>query len=324
MDIDIGFVMDPLESINPKKDSTIAMMRAAQRRGWRVWYFGPEDMFVRDGELRARRAAVTVSDETQRWYDVHEIVTRPVRELDLLLMRKDPPFDMEYIYATYLLEQAEREGVRVCNRPRALRDCNEKYATTWFPHCAPPTLVGREAEVFRDFLREQGSIVVKPLDGMGGASIFRIDQGDPNTNVILETLLRHGRSTAIAQRFLPEYAQGDKRILLIDGEPIPYALARIPAAGEARANLAVGGKGIGQPLSARDLWICAEIAPELRRRGLTFVGIDVIGDYLTEINVTSPTGIRELDAQFGLDIGGALMDALAAQLESPQPPHVKC
>ncbi|MGF1642905.1 MAG: glutathione synthase [Thiotrichales bacterium] len=312
MDIDIGFVMDPMESINPKKDSTLAMMLAAQRRGWRVWYLRPEDMYVRAGELRARRFAVTVRDAPQHWFDVIETVTSPVRELNLLLMRKDPPFDMEYVYATYLLEQAEREGVRVYNRPGSLRDCNEKFATTWFPQCAPPTLVGRDADQFRDFLHEQGSIVVKPLDGMGGASIFRIDRGDPNTNVILETLLRHGRTTAIAQRFLPEYAQGDKRILLIDGEPVAFALARIPAPGESRANLAAGGKGVAQPLSERDRWICAEIAPELKRRGLMFVGIDVIGDYLTEVNVTSPTGIRELDAQCDLDIGGRLLDALIA------------
>ncbi len=314
MDIDIGFVMDPIESINPKKDSTLAMMLAAARRGWTVWYLQPADIYLRGGRVMGRMAPARAFNDPQHWFELDAARDQPLSALSALVMRKDPPFDMEYIYSTYLLEQAQREGLRVYNDPRSLRDLNEKFATALFPQCAPPTVVGRRREVFLEFLREHGRIVVKPLDSMGGASIFRIDQGDPNTNVILETLLKGGRQTAIAQRFLPEYVEGDKRILLVDGEPVDYALARIPAPGESRANLAAGGTGRGQPLSERDRWICAELGPELRRRGLMFVGIDVIGDYLTEVNITSPTGIRELDAQFGLDIAGQLMDRIAVDL----------
>ncbi|HNK33765.1 MAG TPA: glutathione synthase, partial [Plasticicumulans sp.] len=236
----------------------------------------------------------------------------PLAELDVLLMRKDPPFDLEYIYTTYLLERAEAEGVRVVNRPQSLRDANEKLFTAWFPQCCPPTLATRDMARLRGFVAEHGDAILKPLDGMGGAGIFRVRAGDANLNVIVETLTERGRRTALAQRFIPEISAGDKRILMIDGEPVPYALARIPAEGETRGNLAAGGRGVGQPLSERDRWICAQVGPELRRRGLVFVGLDVIGDWLTEINVTSPTCARELDAQFGLDIGADLMRALEA------------
>jgi glutathione synthase len=229
-------------------------------------------------------------------------------------MRKDPPLDLEYLYSTYLLEQAETRGTLVVNRCASLRDANEKLFTAWFPHCCAPTLVSRDAGRFRAFLAEQGDIILKPLDAMGGASVFRVRQDDPNTAVILETLTDHGRRMAMAQRFIPEISAGDKRILLVDGEPVPYALARIPAPGETRGNLAAGGRGEGVPLSERDYWICAQVAPVLREKGLLFVGLDVIGDYLTEINVTSPTCIRELDRQYGLDIAGQLMDAIAARL----------
>ncbi|HEX9803589.1 MAG TPA: glutathione synthase, partial [Gammaproteobacteria bacterium] len=237
---------------------------------------------------------------------------------DVVLMRKDPPFDMEYIYATYLLEQAERKGTLVVNRPQSLRDANEKVFTANFPQCTPPTLITRRAEAIRDFLQQHRDVILKPLEGMGGASIFKVSSGDPNTSVIIETLTGHGSRYAMAQRFIPEIAAGDKRVLLIDGEPVPYALARIPAEGELRGNLAAGGHGVGIPLTGRDYWICEQVAPTLREKGLIFVGLDIIGDYLTEINVTSPTCIRELDKQYGLDIGGQLMAAIARRLQTRQ------
>jgi glutathione synthase len=310
----MGVVMDPIESINPKKDSTLAMMLAAQRRDWKIHYLQPQDITYQQGELLARSQAVTVHDDLHHWADLEAPVTHPLSDFQVMLMRTDPPFNMEYIYGTYLLEMAQIAGVLVVNHPQALRDVNEKFFITRFPDCIPPTLVSRDPSVFRAFLAQQQDIVVKPLDGMGGASIFRIRQGDPNTNVILETILRHGTTTVMAQRFLPEFQQGDKRILLVDGKPVDFALARIPASGEARANLATGGTGKGVALTERDRYICDQVAPELKRRGLMFVGLDVIGNYLTEINVTSPTCIRELDAIYGLDIAGDLMDAIAAKL----------
>jgi len=312
----IGVVMDPIAHINIKKDSTFAMLLAARRRGWPVFYMEQQDLWLAEGRVHARMRALEVRDQAVDWFTLGEAMERPLAELDAVLMRKDPPFDMEYLYSTYLLELAEREGCLVVNRPRSLRDANEKLFTAWFPQCCPETVVSRDMARLRRFLGEQQDIVVKPLDGMGGASVFRIRQGDPNTGVILETITQHGKRTVMAQRFLPEYVEGDKRILLVDGEPVPYALARIPASGEARANLAAGGRGEGVPLTERDRWICQQVAPALRERGLLFVGLDVIGDYLTEINVTSPTCIRELDAQYGLDIGGQLMDAIARHLEA--------
>jgi glutathione synthase len=272
------------------------------------------DLFLRDGQVLARQRELRVFDDTGRWFEFGKETTGPLSELDVILMRKDPPFDMEYIYSTYLLERAENEGVLVVNRPRSLRDANEKLFTAWFPQCTPPTLVTRAAARIRDFLAEHGDIVLKPLGGMGGESVFRVRRDDPNVNVTIETLTARETRYAMAQRFLPEIARGDKRILLIDGEPVSYALARIPAAGETRGNLAAGGTGQGVPLSERDRWICAQVGPVLREKGLLFVGLDVIGDYLTEINVTSPTCIRELDKQYGLNISAKLMDAIADRL----------
>ena len=315
MTIKLGVVMDPIEAINPKKDSSLAMMLAAQKRGWQLYYMQQQDLSVRDGKLHLRAQTVTVSDDTQNWFELGEPQLIPAKELDVILMRKDPPFDMQYIHSTYLLELAEAEGVLVVNKPQTLRDANEKLFTAWFPQCCPPTLVSRDMGQLRGFYDEFGDVIIKPLEGMGGASIFRLKQGDPNVSVALETLTQNGQQYIMAQRFIPEITSGDKRILMVDGEPMPYALARIPAKGETRGNLAAGGRGEGVPLSERDLWICAQVGPTLKQKGLLFVGLDVIGDYLTEINVTSPTCIRELDAQFGLDIGGALMDCIAAKLE---------
>lgn len=314
----IGVIMDPIESIKPYKDSTFAMMLAAQKREWELHYLLQSDIAFEQGEARAGSRRVRVIDRRENWFELGAREEGPLNRFDVMLMRVDPPFNMEYIYTTYLLEQAQEAGTLVINNPQALRDVNEKFFTTYFPQCLPETIVSRDPERFKHFLSKEGKIVVKPLDGMGGASIFQLTQGDPNTNVILETLLENGTKTAMAQRFLPEYKAGDKRILLINGEPVPYALARLPAPGESRANLAAGGSFKGVPLTERDRWICAELAPELKRRGLIFVGIDVIGDYLTEINVTSPTCIRELDDIYGLDIGGDLMDWIEKHLERPK------
>jgi glutathione synthase len=256
-----------------------------------------------------------VHDDMHDWYGFGEESVLPLGELDVILMRKDPPFDTEYVYATYILEQAEDDGAWVINDPAALRDTNEKFAVTWFPQCCVPTLITRQMTQIREFLEEQGEIVVKPLYGMGGASIFRLRQGDPNISVVLETLTDYGRRFAMAQRYIPEISQGDKRILMIDGKPVPYALARIPAQGESRGNLAAGGRGEGVELSERDRWICAQVGPTLCEMGLLFVGLDVIGDYLTEINVTSPTCVRELDRIYGLNIAGELLDAIADNLD---------
>jgi len=313
MQLKLGVVMDPIATIKPYKDSTLAMLLAAQARGWPLWYMTSADLQQRDASVSATMRPLQVFDDNHHWYELGAAITEPLAQLDVILMRKDPPFDIDYIYATYLLQQAEQQGVWVVNRPQSLRDANEKLFALQFPQCTPPTLVSADSAAIRQFLAEQGSIVVKPLGGMGGASIFRIDAGDSNTGVIIETLTEQGKRYLMAQRYLPEIVEGDRRILLIDGEPVPYALARIPAAGELRGNLAAGGRGVGVPLSERDRWICDQIAPQLRAMGLLFVGIDVIGDYLTEINVTSPTCIRELDAQYGLNIADDLMAAIARQ-----------
>ena len=311
----LGVVMDPIGTIKPYKDSTFAMLLAAQARGWELFYMEQQDLFLRDGVSYGRMRPLRVIDRDRDWFTWEDTAREmPLHELHAILMRKDPPLDLEFLYSTYLLEQAESQGTLVVNRCASLRDANEKLFTAWFPQCCAPTLVSREAARFRAFLAEQRDIILKPLDAMGGASIFRIRQEDPNTAVILEILTDHGRRMAMAQRFIPEISAGDKRILLIDGEPVPYALARIPAPGETRGNLAAGGRGEGVALTERDYWICAQVAPVLREKGLLFVGLDVIGDYLTEINVTSPTCIRELDKQYDLDIAGQLMDAIAARL----------
>ncbi len=311
MSLKVGVVMDPIEAINYKKDSTLAMLWAAQDRGWELFYMEQADLYLRDGVAMGRMAPLTVARDPADWYQRGEYGAQPLAELDVILMRKDPPFDNEFIYSTYLLEQAEHQGTLIVNRTQSLRDCNEKLFATQFPQCCPPVLVSRNAELLKAFHREQKDVIFKPLDGMGGTSIFRVREGDPNVNVILETLTLHGAQQIMAQRFIPEISAGDKRILMIDGKPVDYCLARIPTGDETRGNLAAGGRGEGLPLSDRDRWICEQVAPVLKEKGLLFVGLDVIGDYLTEINVTSPTCIRELNDQFGLDIAGQLMDVIA-------------
>ncbi|OOE96688.1 glutathione synthase [Salinivibrio sp. MA351] len=307
----IGVVMDPIEAISVKKDSTFAMMLAAQQRGWEIHTISMNDMSMLQGEPSARTQTVSVMDDPNNWYQVHQTQTLPLRAFDAILMRKDPPFDTEYIYATYMLERAEEAGVLIVNKPQSLRDCNEKLYTAWFPEHTPTTLVTRRADEIRAFQAQHGDVILKPLDGMGGASIFRVKQGDPNIGVIIETLTEHGQRFCMAQTFVPDISNGDKRILIVDGEPVPYCLARIPAKGETRGNLAAGGRGEARPLSETDWAIARAIAPTLKEKGLIFVGLDVIGDKLTEINVTSPTCIREIDAAYDISVGDILMEAIA-------------
>ncbi|MNH03076.1 Glutathione synthetase [compost metagenome] len=308
--------MDPIASISYKKDSSLAMLLAAQARGWDLFYMEQRDLYQGEGKARARMRPLKVFADPARWFELGDEQDSTLAELDVILMRKDPPFDMEFVYSTYLLEQAEAEGVLVVNRPQSLRDCNEKLFATLFPQCTPPTLVSRRPDIIRQFAAQHGDVILKPLDGMGGTSIFRHRVGDPNLSVILETLTLLGAQQIMAQAYLPAIKDGDKRILMIDGEPVPYCLARIPASGETRGNLAAGGRGEARPLTERDRWIAAQVGPTLREKGLLFVGLDVIGDYLTEINVTSPTCIREIDNAFNTDIGGQLMDAIDRQLQA--------
>lgn len=314
MTVSLGVVMDPIATINYKKDTTLALLWAAQDRGWRLFYMEQSDLVLQDGEPRARMRALRVHRDAQHWYDLGEPQLNLLADLDVVLMRKDPPFDNEYIYSTYILEAAEKLGVLIANQPQSLRDCNEKMFATQFPQCCPPLLVSRDKNLLKEFHRVHGDVIFKPLDGMGGSSIFRVRVDDPNLNVILETLTNHGRNTIMAQKYIPAIVDGDKRILMIDGEPVPYCLARVPMIGESRGNLAAGGTGRPQPLSERDRWIAAQVGPALRKRGLLFVGLDVIGDYLTEINVTSPTCAREIDAHYDTDIAGKLMDCIDAKL----------
>jgi glutathione synthase len=314
MTLRLGVVMDPITSINVKKDSTYAMLLEAQRRGWEINYLEQADLYVQDGRAMANLRRLTLLAGQRPWFELTASHSEPLDGLNAILMRKDPPFDLEYIYTTYILELAEARGTLVVNKPQSLRDANEKMFTLWFPQCAPPTLVTQNAAQLRAFLQEHHDIILKPLDQMGGASIFRVRDADPNINVIIETLTDRGKTLAMAQRYIPEISAGDKRILLVDGVPVPYALARIPAPGETRGNLAAGGHGEGVPLSERDRWICAEVGPVLRAKGILFAGLDVIGDYLTEINVTSPTCIRELDGLYQLNISALLLDAIAARV----------
>ena len=316
MSRNIGVVMDTIARIKIRKDSTFAMLLAAQARDWQIWYMEPGDLWSANGRSHARMRRLTVQDRDDDWFRLLEEHVAPLDELDAILMRKDPPFDIEYITLTYLLDDAERRGTLVVNHPASLRDNNEKVAATLFPDCCPPTLIANDRSRFLEFLEEHGDIVVKPLDTMGGESVFRIRRDDPNTNVILETITQHDRRAVMAQRFIPEISTGDKRILLVDGEVVPYALARIPREGELRGNLAAGGTARGVPLTERDAWIARRIGPYLREQGVLFAGIDVIGDYLTEINITSPTCIRELDAAFGMDIAGDLMAVIEARLSA--------
>lgn len=303
----LGIVMDPIAGININKDSSFAMLLAAQRRGWELYYMELTDLFARDGDVLASMRSLKVMDDPANWFQFADTHEAALSTLDVILIRKDPPFDLQYLLATFLLEQAERAGVLIVNRPASLRDCNEKIFTLQFPQCIPPTLVSSDTAQLRRFLAEHHDIIIKPPDGMGGTSIFRLQEQDPNISVILETVTQRGTRYAIAQRYLAEIKAGDKRILMIGGEPVAYALARIPAAGETRGNLAAGGRGEGVELTARDRWLCEQVGPALRDRGLHFVGLDVIGDYLTEINVTSPTCIRELDTIYNLDIAGDLL-----------------
>jgi glutathione synthase len=313
--IRLAVVMDPIAGINYAKDSTLAMLLAAQTRGFELHYLEQQDLFVRDGSAMGHTRPLTVKADPAAWFTLGERSIQPLGGFDCILMRKDPPFDMEFIYSTYILDRAEAQGALVVNRPQGLRDINEKMYTAWFPQCCPPTLITRSMADMDAFLREHGKIVCKPLDGMGGRSIFVTDQSDKNSRVIFETLSANGSRYALVQRYLPEIvATGDSRVLLVDGQAVPYALARIPAAHDNRGNLAAGAHGIGRPLNDRDRWLAAQIGPTLAARGMLFVGLDVIGDQVTEINVTSPTGIRELDQQFNLTIGDLLVQAIQRRL----------
>jgi glutathione synthase len=311
----LGVVMDPIAAIKPVKDSTLAMLLAASARGWQLSYAEQRHIDLRDGRAFGRLAPLTVRDDPKDWFTLGATELEPLGELDVILMRKDPPFDTEYVYSTYILERAEAAGALVLNRPQGLRDMNEKVYTAWFPECCAPTLITRDMDDMRGFLAEHGKIVVKPLDGMGGKSIFVIDREDKNATVVFETVSDYGRRYTIVQRYLPEIvASGDSRVILIDGEPVPFALARIPTAADNRGNLAAGARGVARPLNDRDRWLAAQIGPTLKERGMLFVGLDVIGGFVTEINVTSPTGIREIDKEFHTDIGGLMMDAIARRL----------
>jgi glutathione synthase len=311
-----GVVMDPIANITPAKDSSLAMLLEAQSRGHDLFYFELDDLHLVEGEARGRGRTLIVRDTPEDWFTLGEPVDMRLGDLDVLLMRKDPPFDMEYIYVTYILERAELEGTLIVNRPASLRDINEKAFTAWFPQCCPTTLVTRSMDELRAFRDAQGRIVVKPLDGMGGKSIFVVATGDDNANVIFETLTRDGSGFAMAQTYIPEIVDGDKRIILIDGAAPQYALARVPGAGDYRGNLVMGATGEIRELTDRDRWICEQVGPELSRRGVLFAGLDVIGDYLTEINVTSPTGIREINKLGGVNLAAALMERIETEISA--------
>jgi glutathione synthase len=310
-------VMDPIAAIKPAKDSTLRILLAAQARGWELFYAELKDLWLRDGIAWGRLAPLKVMDDPSRWFALGQPANSKLGEFDVILMRKDPPFDTEYIYSTYILERAQLQGALVCNRPQGLRDMNEKVYTAWFPECCAPTLITRDMHDMAEFLREHGKAVCKPLDGMGGKSIFVLENGDKNRNVVFETLTDFGSRYAIVQRYLPEIVTaGDCRIILVDGEPVPFALKRIPLPEDNRGNLAAGARAESRPLNERDRWLCAQIGPKLRAAGMIFVGLDVIGDYVTEINVTSPTGIRELNKKHDIDIGAMLVDAIDKTLDA--------
>lgn len=316
MAIKLGVLMDPIQSIHVKKDTTLALLLAAQKQGLEIFYFEQNDLFLQDGKVLARLKKLKVFDDEKHWYEFSSERITALTELDVILMRKDPPFNIEYVFTTHLLEIAESQGVLVVNKPQSLRDANEKLYTAYFPQCCPPTLVARDKAQFKQFIAQHNDVVLKPLFAMGGASVFRVKKDDPNLNVIIETLTEHETKFIMAQCYIPEIKEGDKRILLIDGKPFPYALARIAAEGETRANLAAGGTGKGVALSKRDLWICEQVGETLRNKGLLFVGLDVIGDYLTEINVTSPTCIRELEAIYKISIAEQVIEAITVALSS--------
>lgn len=308
--MNIGFLMDPLSKINSKKDTTFAMLLAAKARGWNTSVMMPDDIWLQDGIAWGRVQTITVYDDASHYYEIKEVVEQPLVDLDVLLMRKDPPVTMQYMYLTYLLEQAESQGLLVLNKPSSLRDANEKLFTAWFPQCCPKTLVTSKSDLILDFVDSVEDAVIKPLDNMGGQSIFRLSASDPNQHVIIETVTQQGTQKVMVQQFIPDIVSGDKRILMIDGEPVPYALARVPASDDFRGNLASGATGEGRELTDRDRWICEQVGPVLKEKGLLFVGLDVIGDYLTEINVTSPTCSRELDALFDLTIASDFLDVV--------------
>ena len=310
-------VMDPIGAIKPAKDSTLRILLAAQARGWELFYAELKDLWLRDGVAWGRLAPLKVMDDSSSWFSLGRSVSSKLGDFDVILMRKDPPFDTEYIYSTYILERAQLQGALVCNRPQGLRDMNEKVFTAWFPECCAPTLITRDMQDMGEFLSEHGKAVCKPLDGMGGKSIFVLEQGDKNRNVVFETLTNYGTRYAIVQRYLPEIVTaGDCRIILVDGEPVPFALQRIPTPEDNRGNLAAGARAESRALNERDRWLCAQIGPKMRAAGMMFVGLDVIGDYVTEINVTSPTGIRELNKKHAIDIGAMLVDAIDKTLDA--------
>jgi len=313
--LETGVVMDPIGEIKSYKDSTFAMLLEAQRRGHTLYYMEPGDLYARDGRVFAGMQKLEVRDNTTDWFSLTPVNSRPLDELDIVLMRRDPPFDMDYIYTTYMLELAEKTGTMVINRPQSLRDANEKFFINNFPQCCVPMLISSSSTLIREFVNRHGHCVVKPLDGMGGESVFQVSDTDMNLNVILETITRHDARPVMAQKYIDEISEGDKRILVVNGEPVPYALARYAGKGDFRGNLAKGGSSKGVPLSERDRWICSQVAPELKKRGILFAGLDVIGDWLSEVNVTSPTCIRELDNEFGLNIAGQLFDGVEALLK---------
>ena len=316
MGVKVGVVMDPIESIIVKKDTTLAMLLAAQKRGWVIHYMLQSNLYMDQGLPRAKMQTLSVMDDEQDWFKLGIHSDQALAELDVILMRKDPPFNLDYIYSTYILEQAQREGTLIVNDPQSLRDCNEKLFATQFPQCCPPVLVAASESRLKAFHEEHEDVIYKPLDGMGGTSIFRAKKDDANLSVIIETLTNGGSRQIMAQKYIPEIKNGDKRILLIDGNPVEYCLARVPAIGESRGNLAAGGSGIAQKLTDRDRWICEEVSPALKERGLLFVGLDVIGEYLTEINITSPTCVREIDRAQNIDISDDLMDCIQEKLEA--------
>ncbi|MEM8593314.1 MAG: glutathione synthase [Pseudomonadota bacterium] len=316
MSFALGVVMDPISQINYKKDSTLAMLLAAKHHGCTLYYMQIEDLYLSPGSARGHMRSLDVFADPDHWYELGNAVDTELSSLDAVLMRTDPPFNMEYIYATYILAQAQREGCLIVNDPNSVRDCNEKLFATEFSQCCPPLVVSSNATVLRRFHAEHGDVIYKPLDGMGGTNIFKVDAKGNNLGVILESLTAHGRTPIMAQRYIPEIKQGDKRILMINGEPIPYALARIPSDSDHRGNLAAGGTGEARPLTDRDRWICEQIGPTLKEKGLVFVGLDVIGDYLTEINVTSPTCIREIDAAYNTRIGDQLIRCIQSLLDA--------
>lgn len=314
MSIKLGVVMDPIADIAFKKDTSLALLHAAQERGCELFYMEQSDLSIQNGKAMGRMAPLKVAMNPEHWFDLGDYREQPLTELNIILMRKDPPFDSEFIYSTYILERAEQEGVLVANKPQSLRDCNEKVFATAFPELMSPTIVTRRADLLKAFHKEHGDVIFKPLDGMGGSSIFRLRADDPNVSVIIETLTNHGSQQIMAQRFIPEITAGDKRILMIDGEPVPFCLARIPAQGETRGNLAAGGQGVTQPLSDENRAIAEKIGPILKEKGLYFVGLDIIGNHLTEINVTSPTCVREISRDSGIDVAGLLIDCLLGKL----------